>query len=224
MYSISDILKYVTHSLFIPSPIVTQLVHHLTFGREWPYVAVHARTGGDVSEGDLPRFAAMAENYTVVTASLLDCVMKRKKGGVRRIYLASDSVEFKKNFIHIATNQYGIDVKTLKEKAVHTGKRSNKDRDDDDEVEHNESIVERNCKGFLNAFVDIAAMGRAEFIVSTSSGFSNMAFFIGMEPRSLYVGYSSDPGERSCRLTYGDRTTRRKRYHNRSVRVLSHVS
>lgn len=179
-YSFLELLKHITQVLFRPSPTVQALAEAVTFRPQFPFVAVHARTGGDVDEGSQPRFAAMAKNYTTVASSLLQCVAKKSRRNYRRIYLASDSTEFKDDFTQVAMDRYGISVKKIREKAVHIGQQVGEEEEwtptDDD------------CRGFLNAFVDIVAMSNAEFIVSTGSGFSKVAYLIGQKPKKLFIG------------------------------------
>lgn len=190
-YSISEVMKRITHTLFMPSPAVTKLVDAMTFRPQFPFIAVHARTGGDVDEAYRPRFAAMANNYTMVTSSLLECVAEKSRRNYGRIYLASDSSEFKDDFVKVATERYGINVRTMQEKAIHIGKPAS----EEDEW----TPTQKDCRYFLNVFVDIVAMSRSEFIVSTGSGFSKMAFLIGHSPKNLFIGYSSKSKRMFCR-------------------------
>lgn len=228
-YTLAEVLRHVTHALFAPAPAVAALVADAVFfgheeeeegdGGQLGYVAVHARTGGDVEEGDRPRFKEMARNYTAVTAALLDCVVRRgaTRGGLKRVFLASDSTEFKGDFVRLATQRYGMTVRTLRERAVHVGKM-NYDGDDDAGGhaggEGDGGVLtsgvdgeNRKCKDFLNVFVDVAAMARSQMIVSTGSGFSKTAFFIGTQPTALYIGYSTR-GKGPCTP---DTTAMRKR-------------
>lgn len=190
-YSFSEVMKHVTHTLFMPSPAVERLANAVTFRPQFPFVAVHARTGGDVDEVERPRFAAMANNYTFVTSTLLECVVERNRRNYRRIYLASDSSEFKDDFVRVATERYGINVRTMQEKAVHIGQQVSE--------EEEWTPTQNDCRDFLNVFVDIVAMSKAEFIVSTGSGFSKMAFLIGHSPKNLFIGYSSKSKRFVCR-------------------------
>lgn len=177
----TTLFRVLTTTLLTPSPVVNQLVSQLSSDfQDRSFAAVHARTGDDVLESGAQRFRYVQNNYSIVSSSILSCL--RKRSSSHNVFLASDSRGFKKTFLESARAN-GKLVKTESEKAVHIEKHK---RDPQSE------LTVKDCKDFLNVFVDIVAMSKAHVIVVASkSGFSRFSYFLG-NATNLYIAYSPD--------------------------------
>lgn len=173
------LVRVLYKTLFRSSQLVTDIADHLFPSRNWSYVSVHARLGEDVGETDRPAFASLDSRHDAVARSLLKCVRTQDATRAGTIFLASDSVAFKRTFIS-KSKEFGYDVFTSSEKALHLRRRK--------KFEAPDSYQQR-CAEFLNIFVDLYLLGNGNPLVMTGSGFARAALFLG-QSRQFFQGYS----------------------------------
>lgn len=154
--------KILLQLLFQPSPAVLKYLHNLAPIKHSTksYVAVHARTGRDFGEHINPRFS-MLPNSTILAKQLLSCVELVIDRNARVVFLASDSVELKKNFISLAR---GRNIYTITEMipATHVGRKWGVSR----------SLQKQQLfSSFLNVFVEFFGLALAKRIIGNRSGF-----------------------------------------------------
>lgn len=192
------VIQMIVHILFRPTDVVLKYSMNASFESDSEYIAVHARIGDDTGESDRTRFTELSPNIETVSLNLLSCAQKvaREQSKAKKkpthllskqIFLASDSERLKEVFMYHAGRR-NISVKTTSGKALHLGKN------------HEEVILQSyqdQCKAFLNVFVDLWLLSKANYIITTGSGFSKAAFHLG-DTENVLIGHSSRHGS-MCR-------------------------
>lgn len=159
--------RVMSHTLFRPSPALELRVREMGLPRDTPYTAVHVRTGEDVSENDRGRFEKLSRNRESIVSTLLQYVALRNH---TFLFVASDDVEFKFKIVSSAHSR-GIIVRSNERPALHVGKVAGS----------SDSVA--NCDGFMDVFVDMIVLSRAETLITTGSGFATAAFHMGRGKR-----------------------------------------
>lgn len=176
-----SIARMLTRLLFVSTPAVDARVSaRLQWPSKNPYVGAHLRTGRDLGEADLPRFSAL-QNSSVrsVALQMLRCVHKQAHGtqGERLFALATDSTEHATIIASLARDQ-GIMM------SVPTGPTFHFARPVRWHATHVQNdLGEETCERFLDVFVDLIMLARADVLVATRSGFADAAFFMGRATR-----------------------------------------
>lgn len=170
------LLRAIAHALFRPSKRVSSALRSSWQALGDPYDAVHARLGGDFGEQRDSRFHAINKDLQKTARTVLDCLaLQRKEAGLnesRSVYLASDSRQFKATFTAMASRR-GLKVVTNDHRALHVS-QSQIPR-----VWKNKKEEKKMCEGFNDVFADMWALGSAEILVGTRSGFADLATRVG---------------------------------------------
>lgn len=185
--------RALTHSLFRPSAAVRRVVDtlHLDDGG---FTGVHIRSGEDFNETEHERFIDMVKERPAVVDKLLRCahmpVTAAMAGteavGERRVFLASDSTSYKTEFGTQARRR-GLNVSMIDMRTVHFARLD-------------QSVLgsrDQQCEMHLNLFADLVQLGRSGVLVTTGSGFTVEAFFLG-NSSSVVLSPRSD---RECFVT-----------------------
>lgn len=145
------------------------------------YVAIHLRTGVDMGEQGESRFSKLVQTpIDKVTLALLRCARRTAKEGMKVYALATDSQRHAAKFAS-AARANGVKV-SVPEKAVMHVSRGRNERG-------------RECEMFMDVFTDLMMLADGEVLVSTKSGFSDAAFFMGRAERwVLFNGGDEDGG------------------------------
>lgn len=176
--STTILVRALYKTLFRPSRVVTNLANTIYPENNAPYISVHSRTGEDVGEATAYAFVNMS-SHDQVSASLMECATKVDPTmDPKIVFLAADSIQFKKIFEEKAA-RYGYNVVTTKWRALHLRKRP--------EIMGQVS-EETHCQEFLNIFADLILMSRGQALVSTGSGFARVAFYFG-NSIGHFIGY-----------------------------------
>lgn len=172
------------------------------------YVSVHARTGIDVGEKGDSRFEFVNAHMLHSVRELIQCTkLSNPIIGSKRIFIATDSVKFKTLFQQMTSGKfqtsaavleefavnnetaptdpewqgfmegmkgYNVEVRYINERAYHFGLISDKGRYNN-KFRH----VDDKKRAFANVFADLFMLGGGRSIVSSGSGFSRMAFWLG---------------------------------------------
>lgn len=177
-----EMQRFLLSSLFKPSRYVESSIRQIIPRKVLRngYISVHARTGFDVGEGHSRRFRAMNSNISMHAENMLKCSLNLMKFprpllGTRNIFLAADSLPFKKTFIDQAKN-YNLKVFSSNQPALHIGLRN--------EAFQTISSSEQ-WSGFINIFVDFVAIARGKLVILNGSGFSKMAFNFGTSSKLI---------------------------------------
>lgn len=195
------LLRMLTHMLFQPSPAVQSLMEHykpmsnVVQGKEHIIIGLHVRTGEDVQEQFRSRFSKMKNNYPAIFASVMSRIQsKRESLGIENVNLvvASDSLSFKQLFKKEAEKLKFIDsIQMIEEKALHISKKVRTDPNASQNENLQFSSKQQQCRSFLNIFVDLFLLARAHILITTGSGFSKAAYFLGNSSELLIVQQQS---------------------------------
>lgn len=176
----STLLRIFIRLLFKPSAAVESVINSTLPADfvEKGYVSVHARTGEDVGELGDKRFAFINRHRFDAAEELLACAEVADGLASKRIFLASDSMNFKDIFTKMAQDS-NIELWSIQERAYHFGIRKSF------KSYHNESSEDQKRKAFINVFADLFILGGGQAILTTGSGFGRTAFWLGRAPRLI---------------------------------------
>lgn len=166
---IDTVERLIMTSLFRPSANVANFALQFSFQQNQPYVAIHARTGIDYGEWGNNQMQSMRKDMKSTALKLLKCAEETHYSGRKRIFLASDSQEFKNIFRNLSRMK-GISIHTANIRTVHLDLMSSV---------QDLNTESKKCSSFLLVFSDMMLLAKAEAIISTGSGFSNSAFYSG---------------------------------------------
>lgn len=181
-----EVARVYAQTLFRPTPYIDFLINRLINPIGPRFIAIHIRTGAQLGESNIPRFAHLREP-SQVSLSLLQCavnVTKHLNDSVSYGLLVSGDDNQVKQFIKKQAPQYGFNDIVLAMQPTHVIS-SHVDFD----LILTPRFV-RTCVEFQNVFVDLIALSRASAIVSTGSGFARAAFVWG-NSFSLHFAFSS---------------------------------
>lgn len=235
--------RHLTQALFRPSPAVASLVdQRLSFSPSTTtdntssslvpqgFVAVHARTGGDINEATEARMHFINTDMTTHATRLLDCASEIMHTNQNNIFLASDSLAFKSVFISVATAR-GMRVSTQNDRAsVHIRHYARQGFGEEEEEE------EVTCLRFLDVFADAFALGRGRALVGRPSSFVVAAWELGAGGEEegggggvkrmiqLFLGVGRKEGECDVRRIAMEERNRKDRGVDRRKEDMSHFS
>lgn len=159
------------NALFRPAPAVRVVIDRVLSAGFIPgeYTSVHARTGYDVGETTDNRFRYVNAHVASSAAELYTCTLK-VLSSTKKMFLATDSVLFKQEFIKFAARD-GVQLNYIDERAFHFGRA---DRSAN-RVEEREKAIH----AFVNVFADLFLLSGGRAIITTGSGFASAAYMLG---------------------------------------------
>lgn len=170
----ADLDVLLTRMLFKPSVVVDYFATRLAFPDDGNnYVSVHLRTGLDTGETVNRRFGDSASHLERIAKHTLWCV-RNVTTEQQNIFVASDSLQLKKAIVNIAP-QFNAQIATSFEQAIHT---STILRSSQKHSSANLRQIEQ-CKGYMNAVIDIVTLSKSSILVAAPSTFADFAFNLG---------------------------------------------
>lgn len=165
--------RLLTTILFRPSAATAAVMSRtLTPGFSNPrgYIGAHARTGVAFGEPE-KRFNFYRRNMTAAVTHLLTCVQHVNKYPPTSVFLASDSVTFKREFAAQAKS-LAVEVRFIDATAFHFG------------LHQSHKLLRREGRrarynAFIDIFADLFMLAGARQIVTTGSGFADLSFWLG---------------------------------------------
>lgn len=159
-----------TQMLFRPSFIVDQMSSDRTFPIDQPFIAIHIRTGVDTGENNMGRFDNIRNRYPETIQNVWNCMLRIENSiePIQRVYIASDDIQFKKDFIQFG-NHHNVTVKAVLNPILHTSTA----------ISDPNNKTEIQCNGFLDAAADIFALAKGSSLISAKSTFADAAFQLG---------------------------------------------
>lgn len=194
-----ELRRAIMNTLFEPDEAVAHVVRQRSLHVGDAFRSIHARIGSDFGEDVSSRFRKINSALNETANALLDCLdeISNENDRGQPVYLATDAQDFKPIFSAMATKR-GLVVESSKDKAFHISTSSGDSKEDDDET--------KVCKSVVDIFADLWMLGRGSALVSTGSGFADVAFGVGSasnyaEAQALgKVGAATDI---SCELRAG---------------------
>lgn len=166
------------HMLFTPSSLVKRRAHARKFQQRREFISVHLRTGLDVGESHLRRFATFRDGGAArgITQGLLRCTEEaiRREGIRRQMLFVSDSSRYDRWVFDMARSK-GWKVKVAKRQVMHVSRMATRMRTAND--------AHGKCQRFVDVFADLVALSRGVALVGTRSGFVETAFLMGRARR-----------------------------------------
>lgn len=156
---------------YLPRPLKNRL------SSSTPYISVHARIGKGVGEAHHKRFVAVSENMqkmadclAVRSLQLVSLVSKESPSGSQNasIFLATDTPDFRALFVAAVHNlSRTATVLSGKWDTAHFNhlKRNNS-------TKHERAL-------YLSSYLDLLLLGHGEHMISTGSGYAQLAFWLG---------------------------------------------
>lgn len=172
--------RFLIKSLFQPSTRVLSILHDIIpdEARRQGYISIHVRTGEDVGEQSLQRFAGFQKDRNELGMRFLSCAFSSglKKGG--RIFLASDSWKLKSTIVNQALHN-NISILFTEQSAKHVASFDVKHPSNKTKDIWNEKEESSEWKIFLNIFVEFFGLAGGKMMIGNRSEFSRLAFLIG---------------------------------------------
>lgn len=168
------------------SSIIPSTLHH-------SYTSVHIRTGLDTGENITRRFGHSASYLHGIANATLACV--RSLSEQRHIFLASDSLALKREMIKTAAD-FDVQVLTSMERVIHTSTLVRLSQPNHDQQLHRL----HQCKGLINAFVDVVTLSASNVLVAARSTFADLAYDLGNMSHYYFlsIGHSEDVASMAC--------------------------
>lgn len=160
------------HMHFAPSRAVEQATRPWGFDNGASYVGLHIRTGHDI----LPLLSKTQKRFawawangdaTHLLKKVFNCMVDVLGHEPNRMFVASDSLAVKQASLVLGRKK-GVAVRTILRRASNISLKANQSQS-----------VEERCEIFLDIFVDLVMLARADSIVSTGSTFARAAYFLG---------------------------------------------
>lgn len=171
--------RLLTAMLFRPSFFTTAVMSKTLppdFLTSNGYIGAHGRTGVAFNEnGD--RFEFYRRNMTAAVTHLLTCAQQIDAQVSTNMFLSSDSAPFKREFAAQARS-LNISVRFIDANAFHFG------LDDSDKMFAEQGQLAK-YNAFIDIFADLFMLANAKQIVTTGSGFANLAFWLGNASRMV---------------------------------------
>lgn len=188
--SAEEIYREVLLFLFRETEQVMKKVHQRSFPSNVPYIALHARLGTDVNEGNPrgKRFGSYVVDMNETGRRLLGGMKSlATKYDISKVYLSSDSLPFKQLIANMMATDESLkkySFKTHFARALHVGQKSST------AFMANES---ERCGAFIDVFVDAYAIASAKAVVFFPSGFPAASLALGQSVREWCVVNISSP-------------------------------
>lgn len=166
--------RFLFRKLIKPGKMVKENIQAIQYNEDQgqrDYISFHIRTGEDIGEGHLNRFADQPYSQVQILSQAMTCVTNSIKPVQKWIFIASDSSRLKTALIE-ALKEEGFKVMYSNITAFHVA------RNYSEPINHLQRERNRttDALGLLGVFVDFFALAGGTSFITTISEFSTMAF------------------------------------------------